>query len=99
MPIDSDKPLLETLACSNNVDPADILEDDRMRELIDQWLDQLGPNHCEVIARRFGLRGHDRTTLEKVGEEVGLTRERVRQIQVDALKTLRKIMEQQGLAD
>jgi RNA polymerase nonessential primary-like sigma factor len=35
-------------------------------------------------------------TLEEVGEVIGLTRERVRQIQVEGLKTLRKIMEKQG---
>ena len=47
--------------------------------------------------RRFGLRGHDAATLEEVGRAVGLTRERVRQIQVEALKRLRRGMENQGL--
>ena len=46
--------------------------------------------------RRFGLRGHDVTTLEEVGREIGVTRERVRQIQVEALKTLRVKMEEEG---
>jgi RNA polymerase nonessential primary-like sigma factor len=51
-----------------------------------------------VVVRRFGLRGHEAATLEQVGEEIGLTRERVRQIQVEALKRLRRIMERQGLS-
>ena len=45
----------------------------------------------------FGLRGYETSTLEEVGREIGLTRERVRQIQVEALKRLRDILEKQGL--
>ena len=48
--------------------------------------------------RRFGLHGHDNATLEQVGMELGLTRERVRQIQMEALKRLRRIMENEGLS-
>ena len=51
----------------------------------------------EVVIRRFGLRGHERSTLEEVGVEMGVTRERVRQIQMEALKRLRRIMESKGL--
>ena len=51
-----------------------------------------------MLVRRFGLRGHERATLEEVGEEIGLTRERVRQIQVEALRSLRAIMEKNGLS-
>ena len=45
------------------------------------------------------LRGHENATLEQVGEEIGLTRERVRQIQVEALKRLKEIMRGQGLSE
>ena len=51
-----------------------------------------------MICRRFGLRGHEMSTLEEVGREIGLTRERVRQIQVEALRRLRETMEQHGLS-
>jgi RNA polymerase nonessential primary-like sigma factor len=50
-----------------------------------------------VLERRFGLSGYERQTLEQVGKEIGLTRERVRQIQVDALRRLRQILESEGL--
>ena len=53
----------------------------------------------EVLVRRFGLNNHERTTLEDVGKELGVTRERVRQIQMDALKQLRKILENQGFTE
>jgi RNA polymerase nonessential primary-like sigma factor len=51
-----------------------------------------------VVVRRFGLRGHESATLEEVGREIGLTRERVRQIQVEALKRMREIFEANGLS-
>jgi RNA polymerase nonessential primary-like sigma factor len=65
---------------------------------LDGWIDQLPEKQREVLARRFGLRGHEVATLEEVGEAIGLTRERVRQIQVDALKRLRILMEGEGLS-
>ena len=95
--MDSDKPLIDTLACDNNVDPAQSLEDDCLRSNIDRWLGQLADNQQEVLARRFGLRGFERATLEEVGAEIGLTRERVRQIQVEALRSLRRIMSEHGV--
>ena len=73
------------------------MQEDDIRNSISQWLDQLSEKQREVVARRFGLRGHESSTLEEVGREIGLTRERVRQIQVEALRRLRQIMETQGL--
>jgi RNA polymerase nonessential primary-like sigma factor len=51
-----------------------------------------------VVERRFGLGGRDKATLEQVGNEIGVTRERVRQIQIDALRRLRNILENEGFA-
>ena len=62
------------------------------------WLDELNSKQREVLARRFGLLGYEAATLEDVGTEIGLTRERVRQIQVEALKRLRDILSQQNLS-
>ncbi len=95
---DADKSLLETLADENNSDPADILLDDNLKANIDHWLSELPEKQREVLAHRFGLRGHEKATLEEVGKKIGLTRERVRQIQVEALKALREIMEEHGLS-
>lgn len=93
------KPLLETLADENSADPADLLTDENLLEHLEAWLDELHENQREVIARRFGLRGYEKATLEEVGREIGLTRERVRQIQVEALKSLRRILERYGLSE
>lgn len=95
---ESDKTLLETLADERSTDPCELLQGDDLCSSIDQWLSELSHKQCEVVVRRFGLRGHESATLEEVGREIGLTRERVRQIQVEALKRLRGIMEHNGLS-
>ena len=63
-----------------------------------RWLQELNPKQREVLARRFGLMGYEPSTLEDVGAEIGLTRERVRQIQVEALRRLKDMLGNQGLS-
>lgn len=93
---ESDSPLVDFIATEESQEPAFILEDERVGYSVESWLCQLDDKQKEVIVRRFGLYGHERTTLEQVGAELNLTRERVRQIQMDALKRLRRILENQG---
>ncbi len=95
---DSDRSLLDTIADHQVSDPAELLQDEDMRASIAEWLEELTEKQREVIARRFGLAGYEGATLEEVGREIGLTRERVRQIQVEALRRLREILERQGLS-
>ncbi len=94
---DSDKTLLDTLTDDHVTDPCELLQGDDLNNSIDLWLSELSEKQREVVTRRFGLRGHESSTLEEVGREIGLTRERVRQIQVEALKRLREILEHHGL--
>jgi RNA polymerase nonessential primary-like sigma factor len=93
----SDRAVVDTIADPHVSDPAALLQDADLTTSLDHWLDELTEKQREVLARRFGLRGYEVSTLEEVGLEIGLTRERVRQIQVEALKRLRDIMEKQGL--
>lgn len=93
----SEKTLVDTIPDQHESDPAELLQDEDLFESINRWLGELPDKQCEVVSRRFGLRGYEASTLEEVGREIGLTRERVRQIQVDALKRLREVMESQGL--
>ncbi|WP_425915849.1 RNA polymerase sigma factor RpoS [Pseudomonas sp. GWSMS-1] len=95
---DSDKTLLDTLTDDRPTDPCELLQVEDLSQSIDQWLSDLTDKQREVVIRRFGLRGHESCTLEEVGQEIGLTRERVRQIQVEALKRLREILEKNGLS-
>ena len=93
-----EKPLVEMLADASSMDPANVLLDDNLRACLNIWMNELSHTQQEVLARRFGLRGFESATLEEVGQEIGLTRERVRQIQVEALKILRHLIERQGLS-
>jgi len=95
---DTDKILLDTLSGDEQNDPLELLQDDDLSASLDQWLSELTAKQREVVVLRFGLRGHESSTLEQVGAEIGLTRERVRQIQVEALKRLREILERNGLS-
>lgn len=95
---DSEKGLLDIIADEKAGGPESILQDDDMHDRIVDWLDELNPKQKEVLARRFGLIGYEPSTLEDVGREIGLTRERVRQIQVEALRRLKDILQQQGLS-
>ncbi len=93
---DADKSLLDAIPDENNMDPSDLLQDEDIRGNIDLWLSKLSDKQREVVERRFGLHGYDVSTLEEVGAEIGVTRERVRQIQIEALRRLREILESQG---
>lgn len=93
----SGKPLVEALPDKNATDPADLLANEYLHESLERCLSELNEKQREVLCRRFGLGGYERQTLEEVGKAVGLTRERVRQIQMSALKALREIMERHGL--
>ena len=91
--VDQRKPsLVETLADEHILDPAVLIQDDDLRDHVKEWLDSLGKRQREIIVRRFGLMGHEPGTLEDVGKAVGLTRERVRQLQIDTLKKLKAII-------
>jgi RNA polymerase nonessential primary-like sigma factor len=91
------KTVIDTVADQHVSDPSEILQEKDLTSSLDGWLDELSEKQREVIARRFGLRGYETSTLEQVGSEIGLTRERVRQIQVEALHRLKDILGAQGL--
>jgi len=95
---DTDKSLLDAIPDEQNVDPATLLQDHYIRSNIEEWLNQLNDKQREVVERRFGLNNRDVATLEEVGNELGVTRERVRQIQMEALKRLREILERDGFS-
>ncbi len=95
---ESDRPLLDMIPDDTNPEPSAMLQDEDVNTNIDAWLDELEEKQREVVIRRFGLHGYERATLEEVGNELGVTRERVRQIQMDALKRLRKILESRGFS-
>lgn len=88
--------VLDTVSDAVEREPNAVLHEDGVRESVGAWLHMLNAKQSEVIVRRFGFHGHECRTLEEVGREIGLTRERVRQIQLEALEKLREIAQEQG---
>lgn len=74
---ENDKALLDILADEKEFGPEENLQDSDIKSNIVGWLEELNPKQREVLARRFGLMGYEPSTLEDVGAEIGLTRERV----------------------
>ncbi len=95
---DGERNLLDLLPGSEDMEPAKRAQLDDVHMVLEHWLERLSDKQRAVVERRFGLHGCERLTLEQVGEEIGVTRERVRQIQLDALARLRSIMESHGLS-
>jgi len=93
---EGNNPLVDFVSEESDRDPSESINDEVVQNSVEDWIHQLESKQQEVIVRRFGLHGHDNSTLAQVGEELGLTRERVRQIQMEALRRLRRILENQG---
>lgn len=91
-----DKPLLETISEEETRAPAEIIQDNLIQKNVANWVYQLAEKQRDVICRRYGLCGFESETLEQVALELGVTRERVRQIQMDGLKRLKEILETSG---
>jgi RNA polymerase sigma factor (sigma-70 family) len=98
-PLDEDDRyhLSDILSEEERPGPFSITEHIELVKLVTSWLELLSPPEKAVIKLRFGLRDGEPKTLEAIGEMFGVTRERIRQIEVKALKRLRKVMEQRDL--
>lgn len=99
-PLDID-PMLsvgESIADEQSAGPEAQLASHEMESLVREWLGQLNEKQCTVIERRFGLNAQEVLTLEQLAVELNLTRERVRQIQLEALVALRRILRRRGLS-
>jgi len=94
---DGDGPV-DRLHAKRSAEPFRCAQQNDVNDIVDHWVCELNEKQREVVERRFGLHGHRRATLEQIGEEIGVTRERVRQIQLDALKNLRKMLESHGIS-
>lgn len=95
---DQDKALIDTVADISTLSPESQTETNNLSSVLEGWLQQLPEKQREVLVRRFGLMHHNEQTLEHIGSEIGLTRERVRQIQVDGLRRLRDLLHQHDLS-
>ena len=90
---------LESIADENCSDPETEYADVAAERLLGSWLDQLPAQQRDVVEHRYGLHGHGKRTLEEVGNLLGVTRERVRQVQLAALSKLREISSREGFKE
>jgi RNA polymerase nonessential primary-like sigma factor len=89
--------LLDLLADHQADSPEISVGSREVEVLVAEWLERLPAKQKRVIERRYGLKGHDPATLEELAEELHLTRERVRQIQQEALQRLRRSLGARGM--
>lgn len=90
--IDPGLSMVELIADEGNSDPESLLQTSEVGSLLQDWLGQLGERQRSVIERRYGLNGQELATLDRIASDLELTRERVRQIQMEALDHLRRII-------
>lgn len=99
-PLDID-PMLsigESIPDEQHDGPETILQNAEVQRYVKDWLKQLNDKQRMVIERRYGLNGYDICTLEDLADHLQLTRERVRQIQIEALESLRRLLRRQGVS-
>ena len=92
---DDDTQFSEIVGDENAASPFEMLRDKAMRDDIRDLLEELEPREAEILTARFGLDGKLPLTLEDVGKNLKVTRERIRQLQNIALNKLRRLMEKQ----
>jgi len=96
--IGEDRGPLELLPARADAEPSRRVQLENVNAIVDGWVWNLDDKQRAVVERRFGLHGYHRSTLEEIGRDIGVTRERVRQIQLVALATLRSMLERQGVS-
>ncbi len=96
--IDPNHTIGEIIADESGADPETLFQESEIGSLVDDWLAQLSERQRSVIERRYGLNGADVATLDTIAGDLGLTRERVRQIQMEALERLRKILKRGNIS-
>jgi RNA polymerase nonessential primary-like sigma factor len=95
---DNEKSFVDTIPDHKANSPERVTGENNLMDKLKDCLEELPEKQREVVVRRFGLLNHQQETLDQVGREVGLTRERVRQIQIDALRRLNVMLKQNGLS-
>ncbi|MFI3198947.1 MAG: RNA polymerase sigma factor RpoS [Methylococcaceae bacterium] len=91
-----DTPLIESISDTDSLTHDEQIQENNMKENIAKCMLELPEKQREVICRRYGICGYEEATLEQVAQELDVTRERVRQIQIEGLKKLKDILQSNG---
>lgn len=87
---EEDSSLGDFISDDNTISPTQFTDNEALKDEMDEALERLDPREEQVIRMRFGLDGQNPQTLEEVGKEFNVTRERIRQIEAKALRKLRR---------
>lgn len=90
---------VDVIEDETQLDPVTTLEDEDLKKLMAQIISKLEPQQYEVLKLRFGFENGDRLTLDEVAANLDISREKVRQIQEKALRTLRVLLSRRGVDD
>ena len=94
---DGDQTMGDGLVDELTLAPEDVTQAHEVEQLLEQWMATLTPREREVLEGRFGLHDHDPETLDTLSLRLGLTRERVRQVQNEALLKLKRYLSRRGI--
>ena len=94
---DSERSIIDAIADERSPDPETLLQSRKVAWLVSHWVEQLPEKQRRVLERRYGLGGAEIATLEEIAADLELTRERVRQIQIEALDQLRRAIKRGGV--
>lgn len=95
--IDPELSVADALADEQAADPETAAERDEIELHLAAWVGELSERHRRVVEARYGLNGQEIATLETLARDLGVTRERVRQLQMEALALLRKRLRREGV--
>ena len=91
-------PLIESISDADQLAHDELIQQDSMKQNVTRCVFELPERYRDVICRRYGICGYEEATLEQVAQEMNVTRERVRQIQIEGLKKLKAILQTSGLS-
>ena len=94
-----DAEIFDSLPDDRDREPPQCVQKELVNDIVEHWIQELSDKQRMVVERRYGFHNCPTLTLEELGREIGVTRERVRQIQLDALRRLRTMIDRQGLSD
>jgi len=94
---DCEFPIFEMIPDEESPEPSDFIQNAIVKQYVSLWLSKLNDKDRFIIQRRFGFDGGEPATLGDIGKELGITRERVRQIEARSLERLRKMIVYEGI--
>lgn len=96
---ESERPYAELIENANSIQPEDITADNLLMEAVAYLMDSLPPREARIISLHYGFEDGVSHSMAQIGKVMGYSRERIRQLQHEALRKLREMQKEHGLKD